>query len=252
MEKSLEKMGLSHKESIIYLKLLELSPSPLRKIAEETDMNRGTVYDTLKSLMRKGLVSFYDKDKKQHFMAEDPENLINILRDRRREVIRAKKELERVLPELQIRHKKSDERPFIKMYESDGGAKAILEDVLRTMAQEDDKEYYVYSSFTRDMREHLYRDFESFSERRVKLGIKVKTIGPSSGGALRGLDERRTMQKLEDAPSYIIIYGHKVAILSFSKNNYLTAVLIQDQGFSKTERLVFETLWENLPEWRKK
>ena len=247
MEQTLQKLGLSPKESKVYLALLGSGPAPLRAVAENIELNRGTTYDTLKSLMKKGLVSFYDKDKKQHFVAEDPENLLAILREKRRDIVRAKKELTRILPDLQARFESGDEKPSVKLYENRGGAKAILEDILRVMSNEKNKEYYVYSSFTRDMREHLYKDFESFSERRIAAGIKVKTIGPDAGGKMRGLDERRSLPKLEQAPAYIIIYGSKVATLSFSKENYLMTVLIEDSGLAATQKLIFETLWRTLP-----
>jgi len=181
MNQTLEKLGLSPKESKVYLVLLGLDPSPLRKVAEEVDMNRGTTYDTLKSLMKRGLVSFYDKERKQHFVAEDPDNLVGILREKRRAVVKAKKDLERSMPELRALYAKAGEKPSIKMYEYMGGAKAIFEDILRTMSGEEIKMYYVFSSFTREIRELLYRDIESFSQRRIKLGIKVKVIGPPGG-----------------------------------------------------------------------
>ena len=247
MEQTLQKLDLSPNESKVYLSLLGSGPTSLRAVAENIGLNRGSTYDALKSLMARGLVSFYDKDKKQHFVAEDPENLTTILRDKRREVVRAKRELARILPDLRARFEKGDEKPSVKLYESRAGAKTILEDVLRVMSSEKQKQYYVYSSFTRDMREHLYRDFESFSERRVALGISVKTIGPRAGGELRGLDERRTLPKLEKAPAYMIIYANRVAILSFSKENYLLSVLIEDTGFAETQKLVFNTLWQTLP-----
>lgn len=252
MEQTLQKLDLSPKESKVYLALLGSGPASLRAVAEDIELNRGTTYDALKALMNKGLVSFYDKDKKQHFVAEDPENLVTILREKRREVAKTKKELAKILPDLQARFEKGDEKPSVKLYESREGAKAVLEDVLRVMTNEKKKEYYVYSSFTRDMREHLYRDFESFSDRRVALGIAVKTIGPPAGGKLRGLDERRSLPKLEKAPSYIIVYGPKVAILSFSKENYLMSVLIEDSGLAETQKLLFDTLWQTLPEGARK
>jgi len=252
MEQILQKLDLSSNESKVYLALLGSGPAPLRAVAENISLNRGSTYDALKALMSKGLVSFYDKEKKQHFVAEDPDNLITILRDKRREIVKTKKELARILPDLQARFETGDEKPSVKLYESHEGAKAVLEDILRVMGNEKKKEYYVYSSFTRDMREYLYKDFESFSDRRVALGINVKTIGPKAGGEVRGLDERRALPKLEEAPAYMIIYGKRVAILSFSKENYLLSVLIEDPGFAETQKLIFKTLWQTLPEGLKK
>ena len=140
MEQTLQKLGLSPKESKVYLALLGSGPAPLRAVAENIELNRGTTYDTLKSLMKKGLVSFYDKDKKQHFVAEDPDNLLAILREKRRDIVRAKKELTRILPDLQARFESGDEKPSVKLYENRGGAKAILEDILRVMSNEKNKE----------------------------------------------------------------------------------------------------------------
>jgi sugar-specific transcriptional regulator TrmB len=249
MQKSLEKLGLSPKEATIYLKLLELDPSPLRKIAEETDMNRGSAYDSLKSLMKKGLVSFYDKDKKQHFVAEDPEILLSVLRDRRREVVKTKKELEKIMPDLQARFGQSKERPSVKLYEGSGGARTVLEDVLRVVGAEKKKEYYVYSAFTSNIKERLlYKDFESFSDRRIANEIKVKVVGLGSGGELRGLDERRTLHAIYGSPSYVLIYGPKVATLSLSKENYLMSVIVEDRGLADNQRIIFESLWKTLPE----
>lgn len=245
MEQALQKLDLSTRESKVYLALLGLGPSPLRKIAEEIDTNRGSTYDALKSLMKKGLVSFYDKDKKQHFVAEDPENLIAILREKRREIAHAKKELSKILPELRARFKSGDKKPSVKLYEGRAGAKAILEDLLRVMGSLEKKEYYVYSSA--NIREHLYKDFSSFSERRVELGIKVKVVALGSGGELRGLDERRWLNSKETSPSYILVFGAKVAILSLSEESYLTSVLIEDSNLATTQKIIFETIWNKLP-----
>ncbi|MCK4799448.1 TrmB family transcriptional regulator, partial [Candidatus Parcubacteria bacterium] len=48
LEKSLHEFGLKEKEIKIYLALLDLGPSSIRKIAELAKVNRGTSYDILK------------------------------------------------------------------------------------------------------------------------------------------------------------------------------------------------------------
>lgn len=246
MEQTLQKLDIAPKESKIYLALLSLGPSSLRKVASHTNLNRGSTYDVLKSLTKKGLVSFYDKGKRQHFVAEDPENLVNLLREKRREVVRTKKELAKILPSLQALFEKSGEKPSVKLYEGNQGAKMILEDVLRVMNQEKEKEYYVYSSV--NIRNYLYQGFASFSDRRIALGIKVKAIALGTGGELRGLDERRWLPNKEGAPAYVVIYGPKIAIFSFSSEHSLVSVLIEDPGLAETQKIVFKTLWQNLPE----
>ena len=60
--------------------------------------------------------------------------------------MRTKRDLAKILPDLRARFEKGDEKPSVKLYESRAGAKTILEDVLRVMGSEKQKQYYVYSS----------------------------------------------------------------------------------------------------------
>ena len=58
----LKKLGLSERDARIYLVLLCLGPSSVRVIAKKAEMNRGSVYESLKWLRDEGLVSFYEKE----------------------------------------------------------------------------------------------------------------------------------------------------------------------------------------------
>ncbi len=53
----LSELGLSAKETQVYLTLLRRGPSSVRHVAEAAQVNRGTTYDILKSLQEQGLVS---------------------------------------------------------------------------------------------------------------------------------------------------------------------------------------------------
>ena len=59
----LEQLGLSQREISIYLALLKLGTASIRDIASQTEINRGTTYETLKDLARKGIVSYFPKGK---------------------------------------------------------------------------------------------------------------------------------------------------------------------------------------------
>ena len=82
----LQKLGLAEKEIKVYLALLSLGPSAIRKIATKAGVNRGTTHDALKTLQREGLVSYYHKEKRQHFVAEDPKVLENIVNRKKAEL----------------------------------------------------------------------------------------------------------------------------------------------------------------------
>ncbi len=61
----LKKLGFDEKDIRLYLILLSLGPSPVRKVAQATGINRGTAYDILKQLVKQGLVVYYHKEKNQ-------------------------------------------------------------------------------------------------------------------------------------------------------------------------------------------
>ena len=90
IEHILKDLGLKDKDIVIYLTLLQLGPSPVRVLALKANINRGTTYDILRSLVEQGLVSYYDKQSHQYFAAEPPAKLLLALKDKqsRLEVIK--------------------------------------------------------------------------------------------------------------------------------------------------------------------
>ncbi|MFH0952170.1 MAG: helix-turn-helix domain-containing protein [Patescibacteria group bacterium] len=242
---TLKQIGLSDKEIQLYLALLKRGPSSVRQLALESKINRGTTYDVLRSLIDQSLATYYHKETKQYFVAEDPAKLEQLIAEKTNDLNRTKTEILQIIPELQSMHSSAKEKPVAKYYEGSRGIKTILQDVLQTMAQEKKKEYYVYSSA--DIREHLYNDFPNFAKERVKKNIEVKTIAIGEGGKLWGLDERRWLSKKDGSPSYQIIYGDKLALFSLDSGNMPHGVIIEDAGTATTQRLIFKTIWDNLP-----
>ena len=244
-KKVLQEFGLKEKEVKVYLSLLNLGPSPVRKIAQEANVNRGTSYDILKKLIEMGLASYYEKRSHQYFVPEDPAKIISILEEREKEIIKTKKEILKTIPDLQSLYSKISQKPFVKYYEGYSGAKEILKDVLKITSKLENKEYFVYSA--ESIREYLYKSFKSFSEERIEKGIKVKVIAVGKGGELRGKDERKWLDNInESAPNYIIIYGNKVAFISIGPTGEPIGTIIEDEATSQMQRIIFKYLWENI------
>ena len=240
----LKQLGFSEKEIQVYLALLNLGPASVRSIAQQAQINRGTTYDILKSLIKRGLASYYHRDKHQYFLAEDPEKLKDYLDDKEKELETVKQQIKNVIPEMKSIYNKAGQKPVVRYYEGSTGIKTILQDVLKVMTEAEDKEYYVYSSS--DVRAYLYQDFPNFAKERVRLRIKVKAIAIGSGGALWGMDERRWLSKKEGSPTYIIIYYKKVVLISLSRDKVPHGVIIEDKSIFETQKMIFEFLWNNL------
>lgn len=240
----LKNFGLNDKEIAVYLSLVELGASPVRTIAAKSKVNRGTTYDILKALQKQGLVSFYDTQTHQHFVAEPPEKLISAIHDKQQDLESVKKQIQDSLPELKSIFEKEGGRPVIKLYEGYKGVRFILEDVLQTTKASSDKLYYGYSSA--DVRSELYKGYPEFNKDRLKAKVANKIISFGQGGELVGLDERKWIPGEHGSPTYILIYAGKVAMISKSASGEPVGVIIEDAGLYKTQKMIFEFNWSKL------
>ena len=240
----LKKLGFDEKEIRVYLILLSLGPSPVRKIAQATGINRGTTYDILKHLMKQGLVVYHHKEKRQYFFAEDPLKLERHLDGRLEEMQRLRTHIQTIIPELQSMYNRGGGKPVARYYESHHGVKAILQDVLATMSKEKQKEYYVYSSA--NLRDFLHKSFPQFTRERIKRGISVKVIALGEGGKEDKLSERKWLTKESGSPAYTLMYGTKTAHIALDSASTPLGVVVEDINVARTHQLIFEKLWSTL------
>ena len=251
---NLRQLGLGEKEISVYLALISTGPVPVRGLAQKAGVNRGTTYDILKALMDEGLVSYYKQynrsDKKQYFIAEPPQKLLEAVENKKRGLETLKLELKKSLPEIESLYEKSGAKPVAKYYEGSSGLRVILQDVLGSFPSPGDGEgsrersYYVYSSA--DIKEYLYKAYPDFNDDRIKAGIRNQVIAFEQGGELAGLDERKCLSKVHDAPTYMLIYNGKVAMISLSGSGQPVGVIMEDMGLYQTQKIIFEFVWSKL------
>ena len=246
IESILKNYGLNEKETAVYLSLIKLGPSPVRKISALAGVNRGTTYDILKSLQSQGLVSYFNKETKQYFTAEPPEKLLTAIEEKEERIRSVKTQIQNHLPELKTVFEKQGGRPLVKMFEGQKGIKHILEDVLSIVEQCDEKKYYVYSSS--NLRKNVHQAMPDFSPKRIKKGINVLTISLGSGGKTVGLDERKWMNIDNEylKSTYEIIYCEKVAHISLDDAENPVGVIIENPEIYQTQKLIFEFNWSKL------
>ncbi len=243
---TLEKLGLSTKEAIVYQSLLSLGPSPIRVIAEKSAINRSTTHDCLKSLLQKGVVNYLPRGRRKLFSPRNPDVLLQIAEKKQYDLELAITKLKStVIPDLQ--HLTPDfASAQVQFYEGDEGIEFVLRDILSTVKGSQKKSYAVFSS--KPIRSHLYRPFPNFTNQRIKQGIEVRVIAIGDGGEDAELSQRKWLKtegKVDAA--YIAIYPPKVAIISLASNDYPTAVVIEANEVAAAQQIIFNTLWGLLP-----
>jgi|ERR1051326_434143 sugar-specific transcriptional regulator TrmB len=244
----LKNFGLSEKEISVYLALVELGPSSVRELAAKSKVNRGTTYDILKALIAQGLVSYYNRESKQYFVAEEPEKLLSAIDQKQEDLLEVRKSVEQYLPLIKTLFEKQGGKPVVKFYEGSKGVRQIFEDVLEQVSSVADKTYYLYSSATAEHRKNVYGSMPDFSKKRIAKNISVKIISLGEGGKLAGMDERKWMPigKKELKATHEIIYAGKVAHIGIDTNDQPVGVVIQNDEIYNMQKTIFEFNWEKL------
>jgi HTH-type transcriptional regulator, sugar sensing transcriptional regulator len=239
--KELINIGLSEKESAVYLALLELGSDTVQNIAKKANVNRATTYVILDSLSKKGIVSTVEKEKKTFYQAESPEELMRLIRIQEAEVKSSERALQKLLPELKGMYNLAENKPVVRFYEGKEGVKSMADEFLRTS----DKE--IAMIYSRDHVEKTFSGDESnaMRDQRLKKGKSVKSIYTYKKGKLdatKGSERLRIPESQFPISSDIAISGDKVRVASLG--DIVSGIIIEDREIAKTLRSVFLLAWE--------
>lgn len=96
----LEKIGLSSKETAVYLALLEKGKASASTLSKATDINRTTVYSVSRELIKKGIISQDRGTKNGYLVALPPEDLHKYIQAQRRAISKKENLVEKAIEEL--------------------------------------------------------------------------------------------------------------------------------------------------------
>ena len=238
----LAQFDLIGKKADVYLAILELGSGTVIEIAKKSEVKRTTVYDILLDLEKTGLIYQTTKESKRLFVAEDPEKLKKKLEEKERI-------LDEMLPQLRSFYNIKGIKPKIKFYEGKEGLRQVYSDTLNYGGE-------ILAFASEDVVKVLGMDWANdYLAKRVKRGIRARIILPKTEIIERDfnpLDQKQLRSsKLVSAKKYpfsieINIYGHqKVALMSSREE---MGIIIEGREIYNTLKLIFELLWDNLPE----
>ncbi|MEM4755810.1 MAG: helix-turn-helix domain-containing protein, partial [Candidatus Woesearchaeota archaeon] len=79
---ALQEAGLGFNESKVYYALLLLGNATATQITKKSQVHRINVYDLLKSLQDKGLISVVFNDKKKVYVPANPKRLLELVKEK--------------------------------------------------------------------------------------------------------------------------------------------------------------------------
>ncbi len=227
----LEKIGLSEKESKVYLSLLKLKIAPVTKISEESDVDRTQTYDILQSLIKRGLASYVLKNNSKHFSPANPDQILHDLQGKERE-------FRSMLPSLKQLFAQQPEKTSVEIFRGIEGLKAVYKNLLKS-----EKDYLLLG--TPQIFETILPIFsKQFLKQVKKAGIKEKIIfsNKEKFTKLKNGEYKYLKQDIFN-PTDALIYDEHVVLFIWSEPYY--AILMRSKEIEKTYRKYFDFLWNH-------
>jgi HTH-type transcriptional regulator, sugar sensing transcriptional regulator len=246
LEKYLQNIGLTDKESTVYLSLIQVDNASVLDLSKKTKLKRPTVYVILESLAKKGLVSETTVGKKTHYQAEPPERLETFVERQKLILDENSKRLKDIIPEIKSIQRESGEKPVVRYFE---GTQGIINASKEMFETKSDKEQEICFIYPRDLLTNLFNEKELTEFRKLRLdkGIRSETLYtlennelPSDNMANRiKIDEKKYPLTCD-----IAIYGDKVRISILGKK--LSSIFIQSQDVATTLKSIFKLAFDKL------
>lgn len=220
-----QKAGLTKPQAMVYMALVQSGALTPAEVAEKTGETRTNTYALLNKLEQLHLVRNVGQ-KTARYQAENPANL-EILAEKRRKIIsKNEQELKGGMSALLDIFYAVNAAPGSRTLTGREGVKEVHRDVINT----GETVYLIRTPF-----DSKYDDLISiFREKRAAKGIKTIALTPATPHAKQyavdGTDEKylfeRTMMPLEayESPVEIMIYGGKVALISYGEEEIITLI----------------------------
>lgn len=241
------KLGLKDKEIEIYLFLNKTGVQTVKQISAATGINRTTTYRYLEALREKGLVEWIIDERGTKVKSTGVDNLNILLKSQRKKFEEVKNDLPPFISQLQLLKPIEKFATQVRYYQGEKGIEQIIWNTLKA------KEVMrSYAALRR--REFIDNGFENeFEARWAESGLKDKVI--TNEGRLdyiknklvaayrQNLEIRLIPDNQFCLTNDIAIYNNTLAIISLEKDN-LVGVEIENEEIAKTQKSIFDIVWE--------
>ena len=236
------KLGLTDEEAKLYLAVLEINGGPVSVIARKAGVNRVSAYHTIENLLKKKLLSQYNRNGVKCFAPEPPEKLEELMMEK---VHTAKS----ILPRLKDLATGSGFRPKIRFYEGMDGIERVFNESLSS-----EGEILGYTNL-KQVIDVIPVFFKDYTAKRLKKEIKSRYLSPNTVERVHAID---TFLPKDFDPNLIeillvnkdqfpfdndiLIFGNSVGIVSLNPDEHL-GLIVERPTLSQTMKAVFDLAW---------
>ena len=240
---TLEKIGLTKNESIVYLTLVKSGTIKTAEILKKSGLNSGRIYDTLESLKHKGLISESNINGIKHFTASPPNQLKEFFQKKLNQLKQEEPIIEEAIPQLNLLRNTSIESSRATIYTGLRGLKTAVDEAFERMGKDDE---ILAMGVTSLKDEKINRFWVNWSPKRINKKIVAKHLFSEPS---KFYNEFKKMKYTETkilkgiTPVTIDIFGTKTVLIMNYKEP-ISCILIQDENTVQSFKQFFFQLWK--------
>lgn len=234
----LEKIGLSQKESYVYLALLRVGQGSASLVAKNSGLKRPTTYLVLEELRKKGYVLKMPGNRKQMFIVKSPQEIIDVAR---KNINHASN----ILPELMNMYTRNTPSIRTIHFENLNGIKEAFNYKFEELKN---SEIVAFLGSAKDASPDLIKLFHEWNLSIANSDIKLRSIVPDDNSLkeFRKNDKRfgfapKIMPSAEYTSKTSIEVTEKFIRITMIKEQQ--SVIIENPVVAKAMKEIFEMVW---------
>lgn len=245
----LQKLNLNEKQVAIFLSLVKLGKTTATNLSNDSGVTRTHVYDLVKELTDKGLVSEVEERGVKTYEAVDHTGLLAYISRQQKELQQINKKIEQMASEFKQLQLGQQQKTKVRFFEGIEGVKNLYEEIRHDLAKQT-KPSEVITIFSPEKLNRLipnftYLDFSTVSIRAV--------ICRDNKSHLYASQMKKTKNKVNYKfwpierglfPTDNIAWLNKIVFIDLS--DYPSGVVIENESIVKTFALSFEEIWRGL------
>jgi sugar-specific transcriptional regulator TrmB len=240
MENQLKELGLTDNETKIYIFLLKYGETTTGAVIKQTGISNSRVYESLNSLIQKGLVSYNVQKDGKHFKAESPSKFLELEQER-------KKKIEALIPQLKELQASEKKETTTAVYEGFEGFKTAFKKIVDDCPRNEIIYILGFSEQTNNEKLRLFLTNQNLKSQEKSQKLKIlldrnvkKTLGKDR--QKEKYTEVKYMPKGYISPAAIDIFEDYVYIFLWEDKPFV--FMIKNKAIAESFKIYFNFLWK--------
>lgn len=241
----LKSFGITFTEAKVYLVISKLTETEIGRVIKITGLHRGTVYNSIESLIEKGFVSFIDREGKRFYKISGKKIFENIISEKQKEANEIKSKLNKLFLDIE-KTKDSGKKQEVEVFYGVPAFKNLFLNMFEKCKKSNIE--YLFQGRGGEMQDATGEEFYKYTQ-KLKKSMKIKCRVILDRGTIRHPYHRyvtgdiRYLHSDIKSPVNFWIYENIVLIILFGASP-LISIKIKSDLLSDGFKNYFERLWK--------